>query len=60
MRLIGGRPVLAFSDRKSSGSSNESSFIHAFVDTPTNSVPFAETDLGSVTAAICSPTSSVH
>jgi len=50
--LIEALPVLVFSDRKSSGSSNDNSFIQAFVVTATNNVPFADTDLGSVTAAI--------
>ena len=52
MRLIGDRPAFAFNDRRSSGSSNDNSFIHALVVTATKSVPFADIDLGSVTAAI--------
>src|SRR5690349_2117308 len=39
-------PVFVFSDRKSSGSRSDSSFIHALVVTATNNVPFADTDLG--------------
>ena len=41
IRRTGVRPAFAFSDRNSSGSSSDSSFIHAFVVTCTNSVPFA-------------------
>ena len=52
IRRIGVRPGLAFSDRNSSGSSNDNSFIHAFVVTWTNNVPFAVIDCGDVTLAI--------
>ena len=48
------------SDRNSSGSSSDNSFIHAFVVTYTNSVPFAVIDCGDVTAAICGPTNEGH
>src|ERR1043165_9703468 len=37
IRLIGGRPALPFSDFSSSGSRSDSSVIHAFVFTRTNS-----------------------
>jgi hypothetical protein len=52
IRFTGGRFGSLFNDRKSSGSSIESSFIHAFVVTCTNSVPFALIDFGAVTLAI--------
>ena len=60
MRRTGVRFGFALRDRSSSGSSNDNSFIHAFVVTWTNNVPFAVIDCGEVTAAICGPTSVGH
>lgn len=60
MRRIGTPRSRPFSDFSSSGSSSESSFIHAFVVTSTNSVPVAVIDFGVVTAAICGPTKPGH
>jgi hypothetical protein len=57
IRLTGTRADSAFSERSSSGSSNDNSFIHAFVVTCTYNVPFALIDCGDVTFAICGPTS---
>src|SRR5436190_8584567 len=50
IRRIAVRPSVALINLKSSGSSSDSSFIHAFVLTSTNSVPFAVMDFGVVTA----------
>lgn len=50
----------SFNRRKSSGSMSDNSVIQAFVVTATNNVPWGVTDNGSVTLAICGPTSVCH